>query len=68
MELELALRVMDLLASHYESLQERMDSAEARIKDLECAGECSCQTWREHTQVPQVGEMVAGNGNDTRTT
>lgn len=49
MEIALALRVMDALASHYETLKERMDSAEARIKDLECAGECSCQTWREHT-------------------
>ena len=44
----LALRVMDMLASHYESLTARLAEAEARIKDLECEAECSCQTWREH--------------------
>lgn len=54
MEVTLAMRVLDAMASQLEALKERIEMAEARIKDLERG--CSCKTWREHTQVPKDEE------------
>jgi hypothetical protein len=53
MEITLAMRVLDAMASQLEALKERIEMAEARIKELQKKGECSCQTWREHTQLPR---------------
>jgi hypothetical protein len=47
------LAVMDAMASQMEALKERMEMAEARIKELQTRRECSCQTWREHTGLPR---------------
>ncbi len=49
MEITLAMRVLDALASELEALKERIQMAEARIRELQSG--CSCQTWREHTGV-----------------
>ena len=49
------MRVMDALASQMEALKERVEMAEAHIKELQ--GGCSCNTWRAHTHGPK-GEIL----------
>lgn len=55
MEITLAMRVLDAMASELEALKERIGTAEARIKALERG--CSCATWREHTGIPRTGDV-----------
>jgi hypothetical protein len=54
MEITLAMRVLDAMASQLEALKERIEMAEARIKELQNG--CSCQMWREHTGIPRDKE------------
>lgn len=44
------LAVMEAMAQKIEALTERLESAERRLDE---ARKCSCQTWREHTQLPR---------------
>lgn len=48
---DLALKIMYVMAEKIEALSERIEMAEAQIKDMERG--CSCQTWREHTCIPR---------------
>ena len=50
MEITLAMRVMDALASELEALKERIQMAEAAIRELQAPDDCSCKTWQAHTQ------------------
>lgn len=55
MEITLAMRVLDAMASQLEALKERIEMAESRIRELQSG--CSCVTWREHTGVPRAGDV-----------
>jgi len=50
MEITLAMRVMDALASELEALKSRIEMAEAAIRELQAPDDCSCKTWQAHTQ------------------
>jgi len=52
MEITLAMRVLDAMASQLEALKERIEMAEARIGELQVKSDCPCQTWREYTKTP----------------
>lgn len=54
MEITLAMRVLDAMASQLEALKERIEMAEARIRELQSG--CSCKTWREHVHGPKDGK------------
>ena len=49
MEITLAMRVMDALASELEALKSRIEMAEAAIRELQATDDCSCKTWQAHT-------------------
>lgn len=49
MEITLAMRVMDALASELEALKSRIEMAEAAIRELQKPDDCSCKTWQAHT-------------------
>jgi len=44
------LAVLDAMAQKMEALTERVEAAEKKLED---ARQCSCKTWREHTQLPR---------------
>lgn len=56
MEITLAMRVLDAMASELEAIKSRIEMAEAAIRDLQSADDCSCKTWQAHTHGPKDGK------------